>query len=47
MGPLPTSQYTQNKYIIVMTNSKRVEAEALGDNIAHTTAKLLYENIIT
>ncbi len=45
----PTTRYTGNQYIIVSTDyiTKWVESKASRDKIAKSTAKFIYEQIIT
>ena len=50
VGPIhPAAMRTHSEYIIVATDyvTKWAEAKATMKNDAHTTAKLLYENILT
>ena len=48
-GPLPTSKTHRCKYIVVATENltKWIEVRALPDNTILSTAKFLYEQIVT
>lgn len=49
VGPLPVSNNHRCRYIVVATEylTKWAEARALPDNTARSTAKFLYEHIVT